>query len=94
MPSASTAPAINQQLAAHKFVNNFQVTLCRRLTSLFLPYTLDFQNFIDGRMASLKKNSVSVALTRVGLTVGRLRGGVVMKNCSLVFLDVPAVRMN
>ena len=55
---------IYAQLVAHKFVNNFQVTLCRRLTSLFLPYTLDFQNSIslDGCLASLRKNSVSVAL--------------------------------
>jgi len=55
---------IYDQLVAHKFRDNFLITLSRRLTSLFLPYTLDFRDSIslEGSLASLKERSVSVVL--------------------------------
>ena len=53
-----------EHLVAHKFENNLNHTLSRRLISLFHPYTLDFLNSIslEGCLASLKQNRVSVVL--------------------------------
>ena len=53
-----------EHLVAHKFANNFDDNLSRRLSSLFSPYTLDLQNTIslEGCLASLRLCSVSVVL--------------------------------
>ena len=54
---------IYKALASKSFINSLDVTISRRLSGLFQPYSLDFQNSIllDVCFATLKKNSVSVA---------------------------------
>jgi len=53
---------IYNALASKCFVNSLNDTISRRLSNLFQPYSLDFQNSIllDRCFATLKKNKVSV----------------------------------
>ena len=55
---------VYDKFISHRFVNSLHGTIERRLTSLFLPYALDFQNTIllERCLGILKGLSVSVAL--------------------------------
>jgi len=62
--SASVQKFVYSKLISHKFVNSLNDTVTRRLTMLYRPYSLDFQNSIllERCWATLRENSVSVVI--------------------------------